>query len=308
MGYCGRHIRKRDTATVGEEMIYDCFMFSNELDLLDIRLHELADVVDYFVLVEATKTHSGKDKPLYYWENKTMFSEFSSRILYVCVQDMPMTKAELNATLTEQDWRWIESDYQKEDNWVRERFQRNAMMRVLKDVSPDDIIIIGDADEIVKADLIKEIKYMSHIGFSLHGSNAVEQTLNTYYVNWQCTNMPWWGSKIVTKKILNNIVTPSEVRFHTPAVNYIMDGGWHFGFLGGADAVREKIQSYAHQEFNTVDTLARVGGLLDAKKDALGRLYEYKVIPVDYEHLPKYLVDNQDRFSHLIYKGDDDVS
>jgi beta-1,4-mannosyl-glycoprotein beta-1,4-N-acetylglucosaminyltransferase len=33
-------------------MVYDCFTFYNELDLLEIRLHTLADVVDRFVLVE----------------------------------------------------------------------------------------------------------------------------------------------------------------------------------------------------------------------------------------------------------------
>jgi len=276
--------------------IFDAFMFSTELELLDIRLHELSEVVDYFVLVEATKTHSGKDKPLHYWENKTMFSEFSNKILYVCVEDMPMTKAELNATLTEQDWRWIESDYQKEDNWVRERFQRNAMMRVLKDADPDDIIIIGDADEIVRRSVVENLDLCN-------GSNAVEQTLNTYYVNWQCTNMPWWGSKIIKRKFLDNVTTPSEVRFHTPACKYIYNGGWHFGYLGGADAVREKIQSYAHQEFAVPEVLNLVEGRLAAKKDALGRLYEYKVVPLD-NHFPQYLIDNQDRFSHLIYKGE----
>jgi len=31
--------------------VYDCFVFYNELDLLEIRLNELNDVVDYFVLV-----------------------------------------------------------------------------------------------------------------------------------------------------------------------------------------------------------------------------------------------------------------
>ena len=277
-------------------MIFDAFMFSTELDLLNIRLHELSNVVDWFVLVEATKTHSGKDKPLYYKENRDRFAKFSSRILNICVQDMPMTKAELNATLTQQDYLWIESDYQREDNWVRERFQRNAMMRILKEAAdPDDVIIIGDADEIVKATVLENLDLCE-------GSNAVEQTLNTYYANWQCTNMPWWGSKIIKKKYLSDIVTPSEVRFHTPACKYIYNGGWHFGFLGGAEAVREKIKSYAHQEFNVPGVLDRVEGRLANKKDALGRLYEYKVVPIDYEHFPSYLVDNQDKFSHLIYR------
>ena len=50
-------------------MIYDCFLFYNEFDLLEIRLNELNPVVDKFVLVEATRTHQKKKKLLYYAEN-----------------------------------------------------------------------------------------------------------------------------------------------------------------------------------------------------------------------------------------------
>lgn len=43
-------------------MIYDCFSFYNELDLLEIRLNVLNDSVDKFVICEATKTHAGNAK------------------------------------------------------------------------------------------------------------------------------------------------------------------------------------------------------------------------------------------------------
>ncbi|MFB6187294.1 MAG: glycosyl transferase GT17 family protein, partial [Halobacteriaceae archaeon] len=42
-------------------MRYDCFIFYNELDLLEIRLNELDDVIDEFVLVEGEKTFQGDD-------------------------------------------------------------------------------------------------------------------------------------------------------------------------------------------------------------------------------------------------------
>ena len=58
-------------------MIVDCFMFYNELDILQIRLKELYDVVDYFIIIEATKTHSNRDKPLYFTENKYYSSKGS---------------------------------------------------------------------------------------------------------------------------------------------------------------------------------------------------------------------------------------
>lgn len=42
--------------------IYDCFVFHDELDLLDIRLNILDAYVDYFVVCEGDRTHRGKPK------------------------------------------------------------------------------------------------------------------------------------------------------------------------------------------------------------------------------------------------------
>ncbi len=69
--------------------IYDCFAFFNELDILRIRIEELKDVVDKFILVEATKTHSGNPKPLYYQEFIHEFAEYQDKIIHYVVDDMP---------------------------------------------------------------------------------------------------------------------------------------------------------------------------------------------------------------------------
>ena len=64
--------------------IYDCFTFFNELDLLDIRLHMLNDVVDYFVIVEIKKTHTGADKGLFFEEpNKDKYSQYKNKIIHI---------------------------------------------------------------------------------------------------------------------------------------------------------------------------------------------------------------------------------
>ena len=49
----------------GYAQIYDCFLFFNELEILDIRLHEMYEHVDKFVLVESVETFRGNLKPLY---------------------------------------------------------------------------------------------------------------------------------------------------------------------------------------------------------------------------------------------------
>jgi beta-1,4-mannosyl-glycoprotein beta-1,4-N-acetylglucosaminyltransferase len=274
--------------------IIDAFMFNDELDLLEVRLHELSDVVDKFVLVEATRTHTGHFKPLYYKMNKARFHEFSDHIIHIIVEDMPITEREIaNELINGGDLEWIESDWQFESNWVRERFQRNAIMRGLEYADPDDIVIISDADEIVRASVVKDLEQTLPDGLI-----AIEQTLHTYYLNWKCTNMPWPGTKILRMK---NIFTPSCDRLHTKPLKFIKDGGWHFNFLGGADVIRKKIKSYAHGEFNVPEVLDNIEQRLYQKKDALGRLYQYEVIPLD-EHYPKYILDNLDKFSNWIWE------
>src|SRR5580704_5860153 len=72
--------RAMESKRSGVFMIYDCFTFFDELELLELRLHELGNVVDKFVLVEATKTHSNKSKPLHYQKNRGLFQAFHDQI------------------------------------------------------------------------------------------------------------------------------------------------------------------------------------------------------------------------------------
>ena len=115
-------------------MIYDCFSFFNELDLLEIRLNTLDKVVDKFVLVEAPWTHTGHKKPLYFEENKQRFAPFLNKIIHIVASDPPTSP-----TATE-----------RENAWIRENWQRNQIARGLTDAKPEDVLIIADLDEIPK--------------------------------------------------------------------------------------------------------------------------------------------------------------
>lgn len=61
-------------------MIYDCFPFFNELDVLEIRLNVLYDTVDYFVITEADKTHTGRHKEYIFEQNKDRFANFWTKL------------------------------------------------------------------------------------------------------------------------------------------------------------------------------------------------------------------------------------
>ena len=43
------------------------FSLCAQVDTLEIQLREAADIVEHYVLVEATRTHKGEEKPLM-WE------------------------------------------------------------------------------------------------------------------------------------------------------------------------------------------------------------------------------------------------
>lgn len=97
------------------------------MDLLEVRLNELYDKVDHFVLVEARETFTGNSKPLYYDENKERFQKFQDKIIHII----------------------LEGRFETTNQWAREFYQRNQLMQGLTECEPDDLILISDLDEIV---------------------------------------------------------------------------------------------------------------------------------------------------------------
>ena len=99
--------------------------------MLEFRLTELDDIVDTFILVEATHTHSGSPKPLNFLKNKKRFKKWLHKIYYYVVDDLPKGK-------------------DSKHDWFREEYQRNAIKTPLSHLSlkPLDIVILSDLDEI----------------------------------------------------------------------------------------------------------------------------------------------------------------
>jgi beta-1,4-mannosyl-glycoprotein beta-1,4-N-acetylglucosaminyltransferase len=97
--------------------------------------------------------------------------------------------------------------------------------------------------------------------------------------------------------------SPSIVRSYLRRKHRMLieDGGWHFGFLGGPEKIREKIKAFAHVEFNspTYHSDRNLTKCIAEGKDIFRRDYDYK-LDNDLK-LPKYLTDNKEKFSHLFY-------
>lgn len=269
-------------------MIYDCFSFFNELDILELRLETLDEIVDNFVLVEATKTHSNNDKPLYYNDNKERFQKWNDKIIHIIVDDYPEFKT----------------------SWTYENYQRNCIMEGLKNCQDDDVIIISDVDEIPRPEAILKYK-------DTPGIKRLEMKMYYFYLNYvNYTNPKWSYSKMLhyrdfSKKIsinnsiycieeLNRETTPTKIRVANIG-EVVPNAGWHFSYLGDLDNIIYKITSFSHQEKNTDDILNRDKIISDIKqgRDIYGRNDRYMSTEIN-KTFPSCIYNNSETYSKFI--------
>jgi hypothetical protein len=137
----------------GPRVIVDSFMFSNEFDILLVRLRELAQVVDYFVLVEANISLSGLPKQALFAQNAHLFSEFAPQLVRVQLDEVDYIAATAAAHPSKVNWAW-------------EEHSRAAIVRGLKRVehlihrklASSDIVIVSDVDEVPSRTFVRGLR------------------------------------------------------------------------------------------------------------------------------------------------------
>jgi beta-1,4-mannosyl-glycoprotein beta-1,4-N-acetylglucosaminyltransferase len=238
-------------------MIYDCFTFYNELELLDLRLRVLGPVVDRFVLVEATTTFTGKPKPLVYADNRERFAKYNDKIIYVGVTNSPLPTSPTNV-------------------WNVEYYQRNAIECALWDAPQDARIMVSDIDEIPHPESVaKHGKEGGIVGFAMH--------LYYYYVNCKQSQV-WWGTVMASRR---NGLAPQKMRDMRSACPYSAHKmGWHFSFLGGVERIQEKLAAFSETKVNTAKTSdsAHIQHCMETADDLFGRTERFaqkRFVPID---------------------------
>jgi beta-1,4-mannosyl-glycoprotein beta-1,4-N-acetylglucosaminyltransferase len=283
--------------------IYDSFLFFNELEILKLRMNILNDVVDYFVVVESTITFSSKPKQLLFQENKHLFDEFKDKIIHVIVDDTPTSFLEINYIKDcKTDYDILKNKILKyvdeSPNWPREQFQwgietyqRESIIKGLTGCNDNDIIIVSDVDEIPNPLEITNLK-----NSDINDVFEFKQNMFFYYIN-MLKQTDWSGPKSCSFKTLKNI-SLNSLRQNIHTTNIINNGGWHFSFMGGEEKIIEKIESYAHQEYNNPYIKNNIKDNIKNNMDPFFRGYLTKIdINLTY---PKYILDNLEKYKHLI--------
>lgn len=240
--------------------VYDCFTFWKELDVLEIRLNELYEVVDKFVIIESSTTHTGISKPFYLRQNLKRFDRFKHKIYLVSDSHFD---PKLSPTR-------------------RQNKQRELISTALEALNPQkqDLIILSDCDEIPRKSVIKQlIQNPANSIFELDGYLAY---YNLYFQKWkrgrailykdfkgaQKVHRDYFiqdGYKMKRHKIIPFLrINPffstgkldrligAWVGFKGPSpLNIIKNAGWHFSKMFSDDTILESVKASSHTEFNS---------------------------------------------------------
>lgn len=296
--------------------IYDGFLFFNELDLLEIRLNTLNDVVDKFILVESSVTHSGLLKPFYFEENKERFSKFLDKIIHVKITDTPDKFDSFNnfipTNFDEQCifdiHRFIEraNNFNRftEPHFGRDFYQKECIRRGLKDANDTDIIILSDLDEIPNPEILSRLNEF-YDSSELYTFN---QTHYCYYFNLKCfshidnsshsteINSNWKGSRMGSYEKLKSY---SFNLLRAQDNNDIMDGGWHFSYMGGINMVETKIKASSAIEWNNISVIDNLKSNIENEQDVIRRGDRLVKTQIDNTY-PEYFINNINRFKHFV--------
>jgi len=281
-------------------MVYDCFQFFNELDILLLRMRVMNDVVDKFVISESTVTFSGVKKPLYFLENQEMFAEFKDKIIHKVVDDSPMGP-DTNA-------------------FMRDSHQKQAVARGLVGAKDDDVIIFSDVDEIPNPEAVRWVlenfddskiyalaqrNFYCYIDMEEKSGNLLSVTGE--FEGFTGRDRKWLGTKICKYSMLKNYTTEQlRDKQQKHLMVRVPNGGWHFSYMGGGrnesveQRVKHKIKSAAHQEYNNRSTLSKVKGNIKNHQDIFGRESDFQIVKID-DSYPVYLREHLEDYRYLMY-------
>lgn len=259
-------------------MIYDIFTYNSERDILDIRFNVLYPHVDKFVIIEFDETFSGKPKRKLFIEDwNADWVKFIDKIEYAYIVKPDYRKYEILADSSPN------VPKNGPNHWKQEFCQKESIKDVLFDLEDDDVVFIGDVDEIWDPNV------------DISGPHKLKLKVYSYYLDNRSSEV-FYGPivaqyKDIKDKVLNHLRTNDLPKTEKEA-------GWHFTSIGGAEKVKQKLtDSYTNDSYATHDVLERLTDNIDNNRDFLWRDFSYWR---DESEWPQYLKDNKLRYRHLL--------
>lgn len=249
-------------------LVIDTFMANDELDILECRLYELYDAVDWFIAVEADVTHQDRPKPYHITDNLDRFAPYKDKLIVVHAAGLPT----------------VEQDH---DPWAREMAQREHVATGLAQigVGDDDIILHGDIDEIPRPLIARNIRPDGLLAIGMRG--------HFWAIDYLYPNL-WLGTVAGRVGTIARLgPTPFGAMRNTrnvaPNPPHLRDAGWHLSWLGGVERTLRKVNEFCHPE---VEEKIRLGLEVDAFLGLGYHVDGLKLSAVDVDDSwPRWVVD-----------------
>ena len=271
--------------------VYDCITFYQANMLFQLRFEILKDVVDYFVICEANKSHTGLKKEFIF--NPKIPEKYKDKIIYIKVTDLPDIKIK-----GKKDYKLLS-------------LQMENLFKGIRSANQNDLIIFSDEDEIPNPNIINSFNFNRH-KFGIFLQNMYYYKLNI--MNIDEGNGNWAGSRICKKKNLKsffklrllkikNLEYPFWRIDKERNIELIKKGGWHFTYLMKPEEISKKIENMAHTEFNKekFKDVSAIKKKINDLIDPFGRDLRLKKVEIDNSY-PEYLLKNLDLYKEWILK------
>lgn len=263
-------------------MIVDVITFNGEDELFEIRYNILSPYVDEFRVIEFDKTFSGKTKG-------KKFNQKWDKVKHYFITEEVWSK------YWEEAKKSPNTNYGKgAKHWLREWCMKESIKECLTDLCDGDIIYLGDVDEIVDTFSIKILNFCFKY-IPQKGAIKLKLKVYAYWLN-NLSSEEFWGTivakyKFIKESCLNHIRSTEHIKV-------AKEVGWHFTSIGGYDKLKEKLtDSYTEETYANKQVLNNLEKNIKENKDFLGRDFVYKKDELDW---PKYLVDNKEKYKHLL--------
>lgn len=211
-----------------------------ELEFLEIRFHELSNVVQYFVVSESSYNFRGDQKDRHFLRQRKRFAAFESQILY---NDLDLC-AKYSMAL--QAWRRIPTMSRQKNVFSVQNAQRDCvwdfLVERLPDLGEDALVIHTDLDEIPSGPAMAALKQCewkptkvrsAHI-VALHFVMISYNLRNAWSCNRQSGNEWIQGGVLRWNQMRSRIPNGHGVplRFRAKDVRHMSKVGVHLSYFG----------------------------------------------------------------------------